>query len=195
MKKLGLFALSLATLGGLAACNNAPAQASKCVGTYIGKHIVEVTSQYQDGDGNIQTKTEETTYLEHLRLFDDNSYEMVQHVGLPTGMTYDVVYAEGTYTQGEKGAKFYGYTELDLGTATYVHLDTDIYNHMFALTIDSETTTFPAEQPGGMKINTKEDFVKMYGVFGKRYIRHQATVTETAKENWIDVESDVVVVE
>ena len=192
MKKLGLFALSLATLGGLASCNNTAA--SECVGTYIGKHIVEVTSQYQDGDGNIQTKTEEKVYLEHLRIFNDYTYEMVQHVGLP-GMSYDVVYAEGTYTRGEKDATYYGYTQLDLGTATYVHLDTDIYNHMFALSIDSETSTFPAEQPGGMKINAKEDFINMYGVFGKRFIRHQVTVTETAKENWIDIESDIVVVE
>ena len=133
-------------------------------------------------------KMKQTTVKKYVSKHLNNSYEKV-HV------EDGFVYAEGTYTRGEKDATYYGYTQLDLGTATYVHLDTDIYNHMFALSIDSETSTFPAEQPGGMKINTKEDFINMYGVFGKRFIRHQVTVTETAKENWIDIESDIVVVE
>ena len=70
----------------------------------------------------------------------------------------------------------------------------DIYHHMFSLTIDSEASTFPHEVAGGAKLSLA-DFLAQYGKFGSRFIRHQVTITDTAVENWIDIESGVVVVE
>ena len=81
-----------------------------------------------------------------------------------------------------------------LEKATYVQINQDIYNHMFGLTIDTETSSFPHEIAGGAML-TKDDIFNKYGDFGSRYITHRATVDDTHAENWMDIEDDVNVVE
>ena len=174
---------------GFAACGEKEAKITE---TYIGKHIVTETSTVNGQDGQPIEMTTKYTFTEQLQLLDDGTYKMVQFQD--AGMATYVVYATGTYTKNAKNAKYDGYTEIVLENATYVQVNQDIYNHMFSLTIDTETSVFPHEIAGGATL-TKEQVLTQYGTFGSRYIRHQATVSDTQAENWIDVESDVLVVE
>jgi hypothetical protein len=176
---------------GLTACGDSGATQAKITETYIGKHVVttEGTTEY---NGETITYTTNTNYYEQLQLLDDGTYIMTQTQA--SDSTNYVVYAKGTYTKNAKNAKYDGYTEVVLADATYVQVNQDIYNHMFSLTIDSESSTFPHEVAGGAQLE-KVDFLAMYGKLGSRFIRHQVTITDTAVENWIDIESDVVVVE
>lgn len=173
------------------AADNQEATKAEIVETYIGHHAVTETNTTEYNGETIEYTTTTDIY-EQLQLLDDGTYAMTQ-TQVSQNATY-VVYATGTYTKGTKNADFDGYTKINLADATYVQVNQDIYNHMFSLTIDSKASTFPHEVAGGAKVS-QADFLAQYGKFGARYIRHQVTVTDTAVENWIDIEDGIVVVE
>lgn len=160
--------------------------------TYISIYDVTETSTVKDQDGNLMESTSTITYYEQLQLLSDGTYEMTQTQ--TQSMSNAIIYATGTYTKNAENAKYDGYTEIVLNDATYVQVNQDIYNHMFGLTIDTETSTFPAEIAGGTTM-TKEEVLAKYGKFGSRYIMHRATVDATHAENWVDTEATVQVVE
>lgn len=197
MKKLGklltvISAVAILALGAvcLVACGGG--DTSKVTETYIGKHVITETTTVNGPDGQPMENTTTTTYYEQLQLRDDGTYEMTQ-VQVSQMATY-IVYASGKYTKNAKDAKFDGYTEIALEKAAYVQINQDIFNHMFGLTIDTETSTFPHEVAGGAML-TKDDIFNNYGSFGSRYIMHRAQIDATHAENWMDVEADVQVVE
>lgn len=197
MKKLGklltvLSAVAILALGAVALVACGGGDTSKVTETYIGKHVVTETTTVNGPDGKPMEQTTTTTYYEQLQLRDDGTYEMTQLQG--SEMATYFVYATGKYTKNAKDAKFDGYTEIVLEKATYVQINQDIYNHMFGLTIDTETSSFPHEIAGGAML-TKDDIFNKYGDFGSRYITHRATVDDTHAENWMDIEDDVNVVE
>lgn len=182
-------ALIASSILGLASCG--ASKEASVDNYYIGHHTITVTgtSEY-----NGQTITYESTtdYYENLWLLDDGTYVMNQ-TQAGTQMTCFVT-AKGTYELKEANAKYDGYTEVVLANATYVDTETDIYGHMFSLSINSETSTFPHEIAGGSTLS-KDEFLEEYGVFGSRYILHVANITDTSAQNWIDIEDDVTVVE
>lgn len=183
--------LSIASLGALTGCSEA--SEAKLANIYIAKYTISQTNTYKDQNGQEVTETTIQQYYEQLQLFDNGNYSLTQIN--PSDMTNYIYLIEGTYTLGERNAKFEGYTEIVLNNATHVQVNNDIYNGMFSLSIDSDTSTFPHELAGGAMINSKEEFLNTYGKPGNRYIYNVYNVTDTKAENRMCVEADVKVVE
>ena len=183
--------LSLASVGALTGCSEA--SEAKLANIYIAKYTVSQTNTYKDQNGQEVTETTIQQYYEQLQLFDNGNYSLTQIN--PSDMTNYIYLIEGTYTLGERNAKFDGYTEIVLNNATHVQVNNDIYNGMFSLSIDSDTSTFPHELAGGAMINSKEEFLNTYGKPGNRYIYNVDNVTDTKAENRMCIEADVKVVE
>lgn len=183
--------LSLASLGALTGCSKV--SEAKLANIYIAKYTVSQTNTYKDQNGQEVTETTIQQYYEQLQLFDNGNYSLTQIN--PSAMTNYIYLIEGTYTLGERNAKFDGYTEIVLNNATHVQVNNDIYNGMFSLSIDSDTSTFPHELAGGAMINSKEEFLNTYGKPGNRYIYNVDNVTDTKAENRMCIEADVKVVE
>lgn len=183
--------LSLASVGALTGCSEA--SEAKLANIYIAKYTVSQTNTYKDQNGQEVTETTIQQYYEQLQLFDNGNYSLTQIN--PSAMTNYIYLIEGTYTLGERNAKFDGYTEIVLNNATHVQVNNDIYNGMFSLSIDSDTSTFPHELAGGAMINSKEEFLNTYGKPGNRYIYNVDNVTDTKAENRMCIEADVKVVE
>ncbi len=183
--------LSLASVGALTGCSEA--SEAKLANIYIAKYTVSQTNTYKDQNGKEVTETTIQQYYEQLQLFDNGNYSLTQIN--PSDMTNYIYLIEGTYTLGERNAKFEGYTEIVLNNATHVQVNNDIYNGMFSLSIDSDTSTFPHELAGGAMINSKEEFLNTYGKPGNRYIYNVDNVTDTKAENRMCIEADVKVVE
>lgn len=183
--------LSLASLGALTGCSEA--SEAKLANIYIAKYTISQTNTYKDQNGQEVTETTIQQYYEQLQLFDNGNYSLTQIN--PSAMTNYIYLIEGTYTLGERNAKFDGYTEIVLNNATHVQVNNDIYNGMFSLSIDSDTSTFPHELAGGAMINSKEEFLNTYGKPGNRYIYNVDNVTDTKAENRMCIEADVKVVE
>ncbi len=183
--------LSLASVGALTGCSEA--SEAKLANIYIAKYTVSQTNTYKDQNGKEVTETTIQQYYEQLQLFDNGNYSLTQIN--PSDMTNYIYLIEGTYTLGERNAKFDGYTEIVLNNATHVQVNNDIYNGMFSLSIDSDTSTFPHELAGGAMINSKEEFLNTYGKPGNRYIYNVDNVTDTKAENRMCIEADVKVVE
>jgi len=183
---------SCGTTSSLAPSTNSETEAqAQIVETYIGTHSIDITST-NEYEGQTYETTTTWYYYEQLQLLDDGTYDMTQTQ--KSDNAYYVIFAKGTFEKEAKDAKYDGYTEVVLDNATYVQSNQDIYNHMFSLSIDSETSTFPHEIPGGDTV-TKDEFLAAYGVFGSRFILHPAVESDTSVTNWIDVEADVQVVE
>ena len=183
--------LSLASVGALTGCSEA--SEAKLANIYIAKYTISQTNTYKDQNGQEVTETTIQQYYEQLQLFDNGNYSLTQIN--PSDMTNYIYLIEGTYTLGERNAKFDGYTEIVLNDATHVQVNNDIYNGMFSLSIDSDTSTFPHELAGGAMINSKEEFLNTYGKPGNRYIYNVDNVTDTKAENRMFIEADVKVVE
>lgn len=183
--------LSLASVGALTGCSKV--SEAKLANIYIAKYTVSQTNTYKDQNGQEVTETTIQQYYEQLQLFDNGNYSLTQIN--PSDMTNYIYLIEGTYTLGERNAKFDGYTEIVLNNATHVQVNNDIYNGMFSLSIDSDTSTFPHELAGGAMINSKEEFLNTYGKPGNRYIYNVDNVTDTKAENRMCIEADVKVVE
>lgn len=183
--------LSIASLGALTGCSEA--SEAKLANIYIAKYTISQTNTYKDQNGQEVTETTIQQYYEQLQLFDNGNYSLTQIN--PSDMTNYIYLIEGTYTLGERNAKFEGYTEIVLNDATHVQVNNDIYNGMFSLSIDSDTSTFPHELAGGAMINSKEEFLNTYGKPGNRYIYNVDNVTDTKAENRMCIEADVKVVE
>ena len=183
--------LSLASVGALTGCSEA--SEAKLANIYIAKYTISQTNTYKDQNGQEVTETTIQQYYEQLQLFDNGNYSLTQIN--PSAMTNYIYLIEGTYTLGERNAKFEGYTEIVLNDATHVQVNNDIYNGMFSLSIDSDTSTFPHELAGGAMINSKEEFLNTYGKPGNRYIYNVDNVTDTKAENRMCIEADVKVVE
>lgn len=183
--------LSLASVGALTGCSKV--SEAKLANIYIAKYTVSQTNTYKDQNGQEVTETTIQQYYEQLQLFDNGNYSLTQIN--PSAMTNYIYLIEGTYTLGERNAKFEGYTEIVLNNATHVQVNNDIYNGMFSLSIDSDTSTFPHELAGGAMINSKEEFLNTYGKPGNRYIYNVDNVTDTKAENRMCIEADVKVVE
>lgn len=183
--------LSLASLGALTGCSKV--SEAKLANIYIAKYTISQTNTYKDQNGQEVTETTIQQYYEQLQLFDNGNYSLTQIN--PSAMTNYIYLIEGTYTLGERNAKFDGYTEIVLNNATHVQVNNDIYNGMFSLSIDSDTSTFPHELAGGAMINSKEEFLNTYGKPGNRYIYNVDNVTDTKAENRMCIEADVKVVE
>ena len=183
--------LSLASVGALTGCSEA--SEAKLANIYIAKYTISQTNTYKDQNGQEVTETTIQQYYEQLQLFDNGNYSLTQIN--PSDMTNYIYLIEGTYTLGERNAKFEGYTEIVLNDATHVQVNNDIYNGMFSLSIDSDTSTFPHELAGGAMINSKEEFLNTYGKPGNRYIYNVDNVTDTKAENRMCIEADVKVVE
>lgn len=183
--------LSLASVGALTGCSEA--SEAKLANIYIAKYTISQTNTYKDQNGQEVTETTIQQYYEQLQLFDNGNYSLTQIN--PSEMTNYIYLIEGTYTLGERNAKFDGYTEIVLNDATHVQVNNDIYNGMFSLSIDSDTSTFPHELAGGAMINSKEEFLNTYGKPGNRYIYNVDNVTDTKAENRMCIEADVKVVE
>ena len=183
--------LSIASLGALTGCSEA--SEAKLANIYIAKYTISQTNTYKDQNGKEVTETTIQQYYEQLQLFDNGNYSLTQIN--PSDMTNYIYLIEGTYTLGERNAKFDGYTEIVLNNATHVQVNNDIYNGMFSLSIDSDTSTFPHELAGGAMINSKEEFLNTYGKPGNRYIYNVDNVTDTKAENRMCIEADVKVVE
>lgn len=183
--------LSIASLGALTGCSEA--SEAKLANIYIAKYTISQTNTYKDQNGQEVTETTIQQYYEQLQLFDNGNYSLTQIN--PSDMTNYIYLIEGTYTLGERNAKFDGYTEIVLNDATHVQVNNDIYNGMFSLSIDSDTSTFPHELAGGAMINSKEEFLNTYGKPGNRYIYNVDNVTDTKAENRMCIEADVKVVE
>ena len=183
--------LSIASLGALTGCSKV--SEAKLANIYIAKYTVSQTNTYKDQNGQEVTETTIQQYYEQLQLFDNGNYSLTQIN--PSAMTNYIYLIEGTYTLGERNAKFDGYTEIVLNNATHVQVNNDIYNGMFSLSIDSDTSTFPHELAGGAMINSKEEFLNTYGKPGNRYIYNVDNVTDTKAENRMCIEADVKVVE
>ncbi len=183
--------LSLASVGALTGCSEA--SEAKLANIYIAKYTISQTNTYKDQNGQEVTETTIQQYYEQLQLFDNGNYSLTQIN--PSDMTNYIYLIEGTYTLGERNAKFDGYTEIVLNNATHVQVNNDIYNGMFSLSIDSDTSTFPHELAGGAMINSKEEFLNTYGKPGNRYIYNVDNVTDTKAENRMCIEADVKVVE
>ncbi len=183
--------LSLASVGALTGCSEA--SEAKLANIYIAKYTISQTNTYKDQNGQEVTETTIQQYYEQLQLFDNGNYSLTQIN--PSDMTNYIYLIEGTYTLGERNAKFDGYTEIVLNDATHVQVNNDIYNGMFSLSIDSDTSTFPHELAGGAMINSKEEFLNTYGKPGNRYIYNVDNVTDTKAENRMCIEADVKVVE
>lgn len=183
--------LSLASVGALTGCSEV--SEAKLANIYIAKYTVSQTNTYKDQNGQEVTETTIQQYYEQLQLFDNGNYSLTQIN--PSDMTNYIYLIEGTYTLGERNAKFDGYTEIVLNNATHVQVNNDIYNGMFSLSIDSDTSTFPHELAGGAMINSKEEFLNTYGKPGNRYIYNVDNVTDTKAENRMCIEADVKVVE
>lgn len=183
--------LSLASVGALTGCSEA--SEAKLANIYIAKYTISQTNTYKDQNGQEVTETTIQQYYEQLQLFDNGNYSLTQIN--PSAMTNYIYLIEGTYTLGERNAKFDGYTEIVLNNATHVQVNNDIYNGMFSLSIDSDTSTFPHELAGGAMINSKEEFLNTYGKPGNRYIYNVDNVTDTKAENRMCIEADVKVVE
>lgn len=183
--------LSLASVGALTGCSKV--SQAKLANIYIAKYTVSQTNTYKDQNGQEVTETTIQQYYEQLQLFDNGNYSLTQIN--PSDMTNYIYLIEGTYTLGERNAKFDGYTEIVLNNATHVQVNNDIYNGMFSLSIDSDTSTFPHELAGGAMINSKEEFLNTYGKPGNRYIYNVDNVTDTKAENRMCIEADVKVVE
>lgn len=183
--------LSIASVGALTGCSKV--SEAKLANIYIAKYTVSQTNTYKDQNGQEVTETTIQQYYEQLQLFDNGNYSLTQIN--PSDMTNYIYLIEGTYTLGERNAKFDGYTEIVLNNATHVQVNNDIYNGMFSLSIDSDTSTFPHELAGGAMINSKEEFLNTYGKPGNRYIYNVDNVTDTKAENRMCIEADVKVVE
>lgn len=183
--------LSLASVGALTGCSEV--SETKLANIYIAKYTISQTNTYKDQNGQEVTETTIQQYYEQLQLFDNGNYSLTQIN--PSAMTNYIYLIEGTYTLGERNAKFDGYTEIVLNNATHVQVNNDIYNGMFSLSIDSDTSTFPHELAGGAMINSKEEFLNTYGKPGNRYIYNVDNVTDTKAENRMCIEADVKVVE
>ena len=183
--------LSIASVGALTGCSEA--SEAKLANIYIAKYTISQTNTYKDQNGQEVTETTIQQYYEQLQLFDNGNYSLTQIN--PSDMTNYIYLIEGTYTLGERNAKFDGYTEIVLNDATHVQVNNDIYNGMFSLSIDSDTSTFPHELAGGAMINSKEEFLNTYGKPGNRYIYNVDNVTDTKAENRMCIEADVKVVE
>ncbi len=183
--------LSLASVGALTGCSKV--SEAKLANIYIAKYTISQTNTYKDQNGQEVTETTIQQYYEQLQLFDNGNYSLTQIN--PSDMTNYIYLIEGTYTLGERNAKFDGYTEIVLNNATHVQVNNDIYNGMFSLSIDSDTSTFPHELAGGAMINSKEEFLNTYGKPGNRYIYNVDNVTDTKAENRMCIEADVKVVE
>ncbi len=183
--------LSLASVGALTGCSKV--SEAKLANIYIAKYTISQTNTYKDQNGQEVTETTIQQYYEQLQLFDNGNYSLTQIN--PSAMTNYIYLIEGTYTLGERNAKFDGYTEIVLNNATHVQVNNDIYNGMFSLSIDSDTSTFPHELAGGAMINSKEEFLNTYGKPGNRYIYNVDNVTDTKAENRMCIEADVKVVE
>ena len=183
--------LSLASLGALTGCSEA--SEAKLANIYIAKYTISQTNTYKDQNGQEVTETTIQQYYEQLQLFDNGNYALTQVN--PSDMTNYIYLIEGTYTLGKRNAKFDGYTEIVLNDATHVQVNNDIYNGMFSLSIDSDTSTFPHELAGGAMINSKEEFLNTYGKPGNRYIYNVDNVTDIKAENRMCIEADVKVVE
>lgn len=183
--------LSLASVGALTGCSKV--SQAKLANIYIAKYTVSQTNTYKDQNGQEVTETTIQQYYEQLQLFDNGNYSLTQVN--PSDMTNYIYLIEGTYALGERNAKFDGYTEIVLNNATHVQVNNDIYNGMFSLSIDSDTSTFPHELAGGAMINSKEEFLNTYGKPGNRYIYNVDNVTDTKAENRMCIEADVKVVE
>lgn len=183
--------LSIASLGALTGCSKV--SEAKLANIYIAKYTISQTNTYKDQNGQEVTETTIQQYYEQLQLFDNGNYSLTQIN--PSDMTNYIYLIEGTYTLGERNAKFEGYTEIVLNNATHVQVNNDIYNGMFSLSIDSDTSTFPHELAGGAMINSKEEFLNTYGKPGNRYIYNIDNVTDTKAENRMCIEADVKVVE
>ncbi len=183
--------LSLASVGALTGCSEA--SEAKLANIYIAKYTISQTNTYKDQNGQEVTETTIQQYYEQLQLFDNGNYSLTQIN--PSEMTNYIYLIEGTYTLGERNAKFEGYTEIVLNDATHVQVNNDIYNGMFSLSIDSDTSTFPHELAGGAMINSKEEFLNTYGKPGNRYIYNVDNITDTKAENRMCIEADVKVVE
>lgn len=193
MKKkfLLLAVLAFTSAGALISCDST--ESVELNNTYIAKYVIEVTTTYKDGDGKEVTTTTQSQYYEQLQLFSNGTYALTQLN--PSEMTNYIYFLEGTYTVGERNAKYDGYTEITLSDATHVQVNNDIYNGMFSLSIDSEKSTFPHELAGGAMVNSKEEFMSQYGKPGNRYIYNIDNVTDTKAENRMCIEADVKVVE
>ena len=183
--------LSIASVGALTGCSEA--SEAKLANIYIAKYTISQTNTYKDQNGQEVTETTIQQYYEQLQLFDNDNYSLTQIN--PSDMTNYIYLIEGTYTLGERNAKFDGYTEIVLNDATHVQVNNDIYNGMFSLSIDSDTSIFPHELAGGAMINSKEEFLNTYGKPGNRYIYNVDNVTDTKAENRMCIEADVKVVE
>jgi hypothetical protein len=190
MKKtfLGIGLLAL-TAGVLSSCGEVTT--ASIIETYIGSHVVEVTST-GEYEGVPYTIVDEYYYYEQLQLLNDGTYEMTQTQ--TSTSAYYVTYATGIYEKLEEDATYDGYTEINIEDATYLQINQDIYNHMFSLTIDSESSTFPHEVAGGATV-TKDELLSLYGQFGNRFILETAVESDINVCNWIDIESDINVVE
>lgn len=174
----------------LTACG---AKAANPVEFYInpGEEITEVV-KFKDANGEEQTQEQAYTSYEYLTLSKDGTYVMEQH--RHQSMMDEFVYAVGTYTKEAANAKYQGYTEIKLAPATYINVESDIYHEMFTLSLNSETTTFPAEKAGGAQVS-KAEFEATYGNFGSRFIVHVANIGATSTQNNIRTANGVQIVE
>lgn len=165
MKKTFTIILALVMLTStLAACSSGEGTAQKA----------EINSSYLisyvDEDG--------MSCVDSVKTLSDGTYEKTHtQVAAHEGdiMATYVIITNGTY---EKGTETDGFTELKLSEADLIRYDSMVYHGMFHITIDSRTSTFPAELVGGEMIE-ESAFKTQYGSASTYYIVGEADGSET----------------
>lgn len=113
-----------------------------------------------------------------VKTLSDGTYEKTHtQVAIHEGdiMATYVITTTGTC---EKGSETDGFTELKLSAADMILYDSMVYHGMFHVTIDSRTSTFPAELVGGEMIE-EAAFKSQYGTAATYYIVGEADGSET----------------
>lgn len=165
MKKTVSLVLALAMLVcTLTACGGGDADAQKA--EINGSYLIS----YLDEEG--------MSCVDSVKTLSDGTYEKTHtQVAAHDGdiMATYVITTNGTY---EKGEDTDGFTELKLSEASLILYDSMVYHGMFHITIDSRTSTFPAELVGGEMIE-EDAFKTQYGSAATYYIVGEADGTET----------------
>lgn len=165
MKKAITIVLALAMLVcTLTACSSGETSAQKAEisGSYLISYVDEQGMSCVDSVKTLSDGTYEKTHT-----------QVAAHEG-DIMATY-VITTNGTYEKGD-GAD--GFTELKLSEASLILYDSMVYHGMFHITIDSRTSTFPAELVGGEMIE-EDAFKTQYGSAATYYIVGEADGSET----------------
>lgn len=165
MKKVVTIVLTMAMLVCvLTACSNNESSAQKA--EVNGSYLIS----YVDEQG--------MTCVDAVKTYSDGTYERTHtQAAVHEGdiMATYVITTTGAFT---KGTETDGFTELKLSAADLILYDSMVYHGMFHITIDSRTSTFPAELVGGEMIE-ETAFKTQYGSAATYYIVGEADGSET----------------